>query len=138
MSARLFPFVSFTLKAPGIYKAINALIDTGSPFTVLSPKDLLATRHPFRATQKEKIVSLAGHKFYKMQINKVTLLFKTEDDEILDIDVGSIGALIPTKRDQKTMDDVASIPSLIGNDFLEDHNCSLHFDPNGQTAYLEC
>jgi len=138
MSQRLFPFVSFTLSAPGIYKIINALIDTGSPFTVISPRDLLATRYPFRAKRTDQIVFLAGHKFYRTQINRAKLLFKTENDKIFDINVRSIGALIPTKHDQKTIDAIISIPSLVGNDFLEDHNCSLHFNPNNQTADLEC
>jgi hypothetical protein len=49
----------------------------------------------------------------------------------------SMGVLIPTKIDKKTLRDVQHIPSLIGNDFLEDQGFTLVFNPSNKSAYLE-
>jgi len=48
-----------------------------------------------------------------------------------------MGVLIPTKIDKKTLRDVQHIPSLIGNDFLEDQGFTLIFNPSNKSAYLE-
>ena len=82
-------------------------------------------------------VRLAGHRFINYKINKATLNFRTTEDELLTVRLPSIGALVPTKKNKKIMDDVKHIPSIIGNDFLESQGLALYFNPSAQIVYLE-
>ena len=63
--------------------------------------------------------------------------FRTESDELLKVNLPTIGSLIPTKMDKRTMDEVKYIPSIIGNDFLENQKLALYFNPSARVVYLE-
>lgn len=136
-SRKPFPFVTFFLRAPRISKPVDALIDTGSPFTVLSTNDVLSTRMPIIKMQSGETVSLAGHRFFNHPIKNVTMNFRTESDELFRVNLPAIGSLIPTKLDKKTMDEVKAIPSIIGTGFLEDQKLALYFNPSARVAYVE-
>jgi len=71
MQRRPFPFVTFFLRAHHIAKPVDALIDTGSPFTVLSTNDIISTRLPLSKMQSGEIVSLAGFHFFNHPIKDV-------------------------------------------------------------------
>jgi len=55
------PFVTFSILQPPLYVTIDALVDTGSPFTVLSPKDALSTRLPLSRMRSGPTIGLAGY-----------------------------------------------------------------------------
>jgi predicted aspartyl protease len=57
------PFVTFSILQPPLYVTIDALVDTGSPFTVLSPKDALSTRLPLSRMRSGPTIGLAGCTF---------------------------------------------------------------------------
>jgi len=133
---RPFPFVTFFIAGPGISMVVDALIDTGSPFTCLAPKDLINTGVPFTRMRGETI-HLAGHKFINVQIKGAVLSFRTDTGGLYNVEPPSIGGLVPTKRNATTLREVEHIPSIIGNDFLEDHKLALHFDPSEETVYLD-
>ena len=137
LGRRPFPFVTFFLRTPHFAKPVDALIDTGSPFTVLSTNDVLSSRLPITKMQSGETVSLAGYRFFNHQIRDATLSFRTETDELFKANLPSIGSLVPTKLDKKTMDDVKHIPSIIGNDFLEEQKLVLYFNPSIREVYLE-
>ena len=132
-----FPFVTFFIRTPHISKPVDALIDTGSPFTVLSTNDILSTRMSITKMQSGETVSLAGHRFFNHPIKNVTMNFRTESDELFKVNLPTIGSLIPTKIDKKTMDEVKAIPSIIGNGFLEDQKLALCFNPSARVVYAE-
>jgi hypothetical protein len=88
--------------------------------------------------QSGETVALAGFHFFNHPIKGVTISFRTETEELLKINLPSIGSLIPTKIDERILDEIKSIPSIVGNDFLEEQNLSLVFNPSARTAYLEC
>lgn len=134
---RYFPFVTYFLTSPRINRAIDAIVDTGSPYTVLSTNELLGARLPLRTMQKSEIVSLAGFRFFRHPINNVTMSFRAENGELYKGRLSSIGALVPTKLDKKTLSDVKNIPSIIGHDFLEENKLSFHFNVSAKIAYLE-
>lgn len=134
---RPFPFVTFFLRTSHISKPVDALIDTGSPFTVLSTNDILSTRMPITKMQSGETVSLAGYRFFNHPIRDATMNFRTESDELFKVNLPTIGSLIPTKIDKKTMDEVKYIPSIIGNDFLENQKLALYFNPSARVVYLE-
>jgi hypothetical protein len=134
---RYFPFVTYFLASSHINKAIDAIVDTGSPYTVVSTNDLLGTRLRLHTMQKGETVSLAGFRFFRYLINNVTMNFKTETGELFKSKLSTIGALVPTKLDKKTLNDVKSIPSIIGHDFLEENQLSFYFNASAKIAYLE-
>lgn len=131
-----FPFVTFTILKPFV-KTIDALIDTGSPFTVLSPRDAIASRLPITKMRSGPSVGLAGHHFLNHPIKNVTIHFKAVEGESLEIVLPSLGVLVPTKIDEKIWREIKDIPTILGNYFLEDHGLSLHFNPRDRIAYLE-
>jgi len=132
-----FPFVTFFLRAPHIAKPVDALIDTGSPYTVLSTNEIMSTRLPITRMRSGETVSLAGFHFFNHPIRNVNMSFGTETGELFKVSIPTIGSLIPTKLDKKTLDEVKHIPSIIGNDFLEEQKLALYFNPSTRTAYLE-
>jgi hypothetical protein len=134
---RYFPFVTYFLNSPHINKTIDAIVDTGSPYTVLSTNEILGTRLPIHTMQKGETISLAGFRFFKHPINNVSMSFKTETGELFKAQMLSIGALVPTKLDKPTLKAVLSIPNIIGHDFMEENRVSFYFNPSAKNAYLE-
>jgi hypothetical protein len=134
---RYFPFVTYFLTSPHINKPIDSIVDTGSPFTALSTNEILSTRMPIHTMQKGEMVSLAGFRFFRYPINNVTLKFKTETGELFAGKLSTISALVPTKLDKKTLNDVKSIPSIVGHDFMEENKIAFYFNPSAKITYLE-
>ena len=136
-SRKPFPFVTFYVRTLHISKPVDALIDTGSPFTVLSTNDILSTRMAITKMQSGATVTLAGYRFFNHPIKDATMNFRTESDELFKVNLPTIGSLIPTRMDKRTMDEVKYIPSIIGNDFLENQKLALYFNPSARVVYLE-
>ena len=82
-------------------------------------------------------LQLAGFKFYRYSLGSATLSFRTETGEIFKGTLAKFGALVPTKLDRKTLDEVKNIPSIIGHDFLEENKLGLYFNVSTKTAYIE-
>ncbi len=118
-------------------RPIDAVVDTGSPWTVVSTNDLLSTRLPLHTMQKGPSLQLAGFKFFRYAIPNASLSFKTETGELFKGVLSTMGALVPTKLDKKTLDDVRNIPNIIGHDFLEENKLGFYFNVSTKTAYLE-
>jgi len=87
--------------------------------------------------QSGETVSLAGYRFFNHPIRNVIMNFRTESDELFKVNLPAIGSLIPTRIDPKTMDDIKHIPSIIGNDFLEEQKLAFYFNPSARIVYLE-
>lgn len=133
---KIFPFVFFVARSPRLYGVVEALIDTGSPFTVLSTVDAIKFRLPIKRMRKGESVSLAGFHF-KYNLGKASFTFKTIDNTPICFQVRNLGVLVPTTINRKVLEDVEPIPSIVGNDFLEDHNLALYFNPSQKITYLE-
>jgi len=87
--------------------------------------------------QKGESVSLAGFRFFKYNIQNASFTFKAIDGSSISFMVPNLGVLVPTKINKKVLEDVEPIPSIIGNDFLEEHKLALFFSPSQKIAYLE-
>ncbi len=133
---RYFPFTSFMLKSPHAFGFIEALVDTGSPFTVLSTIDALRLRLPIKTMRKGEPVYIAGFTFFKVSLGNSLMTFKTDDQKPLTIEHNT-GVLIPTKLDPKQLEAIKHIPSIVGNDFLEQQKFGLYVNPSAKVAYLE-
>lgn len=134
---RYFPFVSFVIRSNRLFGTVKALIDTGSPFTVLSPLDALRFRLPINSMRKGYSVKLAGFNFFKYPLNNTTFSFKTQCPKGKYFDVSDFGVLVPTKKGLMKNKFIMAIPSIIGINFLEEHGLSLFFDPKKKLCCLE-
>lgn len=125
------------LKSPHCFGFIEALVDTGSPFTVLSTVDALKLRLPIKTMRKIEPVYLAGFTFFKATLGNSSMTFRTDDQKSLTIQFNNMGILIPTKLDPNQLEGVKHIPSIVGNDFLEQEKFGLYVNPSTKVAYLE-
>jgi len=133
------PFILLTIVAPRARPTpIEALIDTGSPWMALAPKDLLRlniSRKHLQKPRKHIIISFAAHKFNRFELRSVSVRMKNEKGGIVTFNLPSISALWPTKK--KWPDEIKHIPSVLGTDFLTTTKLGLHFNPSKEIAFLE-
>jgi len=128
-------FVLCSLKFNHIFGVTEVLVDTGSPFSVLSPTDAIKLNLPISTMHKGQTICLAGFKFINHPLGQVHLNFKcAEGQHSVDM---NMGVLVPTKISRAILKDVQSIPSIVGIDFLEDNKLIFYFDPSEKIAYLE-
>lgn len=115
------------------------MIDTGSPFTVISPKDLLRFRIPLKKYihVQGQSVKIAGFSFKRHEMGTVGITFRTENKTPISIESSLFNMMTPTKWSKQIQKNIQAIPSILGTDFLEDHEAAVYFDPSTKTAYLE-
>ena len=127
----LRPVATVTLRStePHIFGFITAIIDTGSPTTILGSADVQRMRISQIQMQKltgtEKEVNLGGAQL------KTRLLPEAE----LSID-NKIKVKIPVQVPVKLIKGVPP-PTIIGIDFLTEGKLRFSFDPCAKEAYLE-
>lgn len=130
-------FAFITIRAPRVRPLpIEVLVDTGSPWIAITPKDILrlniSIKHLKKAT-KYVTVSLGGHKFWRYQL-RGTVHIKNEEGKVIDVNL-PISMLWPTVK--KWPNVIKHIPSILGSDFLRVGKFSLHFNPSKEIAFLE-
>ena len=131
------PFILITIKAPRVSPMpIEALVDTGSPWIAITPRDILRLNLSIKRLRRAKeypMVSLAGYKFQRYELQG-SVRVKDEERRVLDVNL-PISVLWPTKK--KMPEEVKHIPSVLGIDFLIAGKFHLYFDPNKRIAFLE-
>ena len=87
--------------------------------------------------RKGESVYLAGFHFFKYNLGNASFTFKTIDNTSICFQLHNLGVLVPTKINKKVLEDVEPIPSIVGNDFLEEQKLALSFNPSQKITYLE-
>lgn len=133
------PFVSITINYPRIRPVpIDCLVDTGSPWLAIAPKDVLVLNIPvskLRKAKKYPEVGFAATTFWRYVLPKPSIRLRAENSKVAQIDPPSISVLWPTKgKPQRKR--IKSIVSVIGSDFLTFGKLQLHFDPSKRTGFL--
>lgn len=129
------PFINVTIKRKNrIVGIITALIDTGSPFTAILPSDAEKLRIKV-SSRRGSTVRLAGHKFMAIECPNLSIMLKSADGQLISFSNPIISIL--TLTSPKERKEVQEIPSIIGNDFLEENGLALFFNPAKRIAYLE-
>jgi len=123
------------IQAMRVARTAVGVVDTGSPYTTISPRDAFTFNLPISNWQKGETVSLAGFVFYRHPLDAI-LSFKDADRKLVHFKT-NVAVLVPTKIDSQTISKMKDIPSLIGTDFMEDQSLSLFFDVHSDTAYFE-
>ncbi len=131
------PYARVAIK--GFPLGFYALIDTGSPWTVITPMGVTMLKirafHNFPMPKKYSIVKFAGHEFERRLIKEIKICMKDEKGEIITFDKPTTN-LLSSKR-QIDPKEFKEVPIVIGCDFLRVNKFSLYFNPGKKTAFLE-
>jgi len=135
----LMAFVTATVRAPHIRRPlpIEFLVDTGSPWIALAPRDVKKTNISIPALKKPtKFVTtlFAGSKFWRYLLENASVYLVDEIGNMVRIYLPKVSVLWPTKGKPEEFD---SIPSVLGCDFIALGEFQLHFNPTKMTAFLE-
>ena len=127
----LRPMIACSLRStnPTFFGFINAIIDTGSPTTILGISDV----------QKMRLSQVQMKKFIgeEKEVNLGGAQMKTKILENANIRIGnSINITLPVQVPVKITKGV-SPPTIIGVDFLQKANLGFFFNPNKKESYLE-
>lgn len=131
---------------PAIYHHNNVigkmefLIDTGSPFTVISPREGLRFRYPLKqmSRQNAATVQLAGFKFKRYPLGAgVSLTVEDDSRNPINLAYAGMSLLTPTKCDDTNLKACKHIPSIIGVDFMTSKDATLVYNPRRNIAFFE-
>lgn len=108
---------------------INAIVDTGSPVTLIGPLDTkrmrISTLRLKNLEGRNKPVNIGGGKITTRTLEKSKLKFRDGFEIEMPVD-------FPIEGDQNPFQ-----PSLLGVDFLLKTKARLFFDPSKKLAYFE-
>ena len=137
-SKRLFlPMLSMY---PHCFGQLEAIIDTGSPRTVLSAADACRLKIPFKNFQStDPIRGYGKGGCPALKINKFLARIKSLDSKSKKLEFPITVIDFPTlnKLDAKTKNNAFKMPTIIGLDFLEFNKLSLFVDVKRGVAFLE-
>ena len=121
--------------------AIEFLIDTGSPVTLIGPREGLRFTYPLRELSTKigvPMINLAGYKFKRHRlIGGVDLTLADSHGASFVINYDEFNLLTPTKFHDINNEQCKKIPSIIGVDFITKLDATLVYCPNRDVAYLD-
>jgi len=135
----LMAFANATIRAPHIRRPapIEFLVDTGSPWIAMAPRDVKKVNISIPALKKpQKFVTIlfAGSKFWRYLLENASVYVLDETGNLVKVDLPTVSVLWPTKGKPEEFD---SIPSVLGCDFIALEEFQLHFNPSKMIAFLE-
>jgi hypothetical protein len=116
---------------------LEFLVDTGSPWIALAPRDVKKTNIPITSLKKPKkyvTILFAGAKFWRYLLQNASAYLIDESGNMVKIDLPIVSVLWPTKGKPEEYD---AIPSVLGCDFITVGGFCLLFDPSHMEASLE-
>jgi hypothetical protein len=138
------PFVKLVLRWPRyrVFGAvIEALVDTGSPFTALAPRDAQRLQIPFSKLDRHPhlpVISYAGFSLIPRFAKDARLIFKDEQGARHEIKHEPIFILEPNfPRSLWEERGVFWLPNIIGMDFIRKWRVKPHLDPYLDEFVLE-
>lgn len=142
-SEGLKPFIDFICRFPKQRRSapISAFVDTGSPFSCISMKDIRRMTIPIKSIIKKedyRILYIGGRTVKGYAIHtKVEFLFVDENGQKHNLTPKTLYLLMPTKEDEKSMRLFLHLPNILGVDFLLDYKLGLYFNPSKNIAWLD-
>ena len=123
-----------------IHKQImEFVVDTGSPDSYLSNKDVMKLQIPVRNRSVKGIVDFGGSRFQQVELPKFNMYLLKEDIQnksYIELKI-SLLALKTTKISEEKIQVAYSLPSILGLDFLKEQKLSLHVILTENIAYLQ-
>jgi len=127
-SLRIMAHFLLTSENPHIFTFIKAIVDTGSPNTLISPVDMKKMRlskiQLNKLAGRHKPVNIGGGQIHTKVLEDAKIRMG-EDFEI------KMPVEFPIQNED------SSIPSLLGVDFMLKTKARLIFDPSNRKAYFE-
>lgn len=127
--------VMLKVDALSILKPIRVFVDTGSPWTTISEKEVRFLRRSYRRLSKIREIGVGGIKVGAYKLHDPILIFKDDKDNTIQFSVKEL-LLMKAKRDADRRISL-TIPNVLGVDFLLENNLALYFDPYNKISYLE-
>jgi len=81
-------------------------------------------------------VSVGAFKFRRHEMGEIDIRLRTAKS-FISFKSSLFSMIAPTKLSDMEDNRLQAIPSILGNDFLEDHNAAVYFDPATLEAYLD-
>lgn len=134
-------FLSFSIRTPHYHIRpcpLEALVDTGSPWLVISPADSKKMNIPIGSLKKPSEyadIRFGGCKFKRLLMEDVRVSVLTKQGRVATINPPFISVLKHTKKHPPS--DIDDLPSVVGMDFLRICSLALHYDGLKKEAYLE-
>jgi len=133
---RVYTFLTLAIRAMRVNGQITAIVDTGSPRTLIAPRDATYLKIPFKILppSSPKELRVAGFVLPAYSMKDVTLGFLDENKAMRRINMPIITVLgrpVPYRAE------IEHLPSIVGTDFLEDNKFAFYFDPHNKISYLE-
>ena len=120
-----------SIRAPHGVLRVNAIIDTGSPKTIIGYEESRRLQIPFNESASS-LIRLGGGAYQMCEYDKIKLILEAEDQQRIEEQL-PIKIIKPTSAKE--------IPSgfslIIGTDFLKDKGYKLFCDIRNSDAYLE-
>ena len=115
-------------KEPHIFTSIRAIVDTGSPTTIIGPLDRekmrLSKVQLNKLTGKKIPINYGGSEVVTIELPEAKIKFIEKEFEL--------PITIPIKNEMG-----ATQPSILGVDFMLKNKCKFIFNPSIEEAYFE-
>lgn len=111
----------------------NVIIDTGSPWSIIMETDLKTkTRIPYTSYPIVKRVNVIVP-VDLIDLGKCTLKFHDVEDKIVSFEHNMFGGRIT----QRNIEFIQALPSILGKDFLDEHNLFIGKRDDSGRRYLQ-
>ncbi len=128
-SLRIMVHFLLRCEEPHIFTPIRAIVDTGSPTTLIGPSDIKRMRlskiQLNKLEGKKKSINIGGGQVYTKIIENANIKIGENFEIEIPID-------FPVEGEENPLQ-----PSLLGIDFMLKTRAKLFFDPNNREAYFE-
>jgi hypothetical protein len=138
------PFIKFTLRWPQyrVWVApLEALVDTGSPFTAIATRDAERYQIPLSKLNRDQRlppIGFAGLGFIPRLASNTELIFTDEKGKRHSIKYEPLYVLEPNlPHNLWSKKGVYRLPNIIGMDFLIHHKVKAYMDPSSEEFRLE-
>ena len=132
--------LSFLSIYPRSFGRVQAIIDTGSPITILSAADAQRLNIPFKNFQSSSPIKGFGRGGTPtLSIDNFQISLRSFDNKrkSLEFPITVVDVPILRKFGEDVLNQAFTIPTIIGLDFLEANKFKLFIDVNNNTAHLE-
>jgi len=137
----LKPFINCSVKIPNFgFGFIEAFVDTGSPWTVLGPRDTNRITGRFlrkACSSRPRTIQFGGITVNGFPITNAIFRVRDNNNNLITIEPKIIYLLQPIGKDKKRVQATLQLPSIIGMNTLLENRLKFNFDPFNKTSSLE-